>query len=190
MIVLQDSFTGPDGTRIETRAPEIGSWLRLGEQAEIKTNAMSNNYYLKSWYSVSMSIAAAMSLQMTALQLGFEVLILLARMTVSPFNAYGLKLSSSGAELIRYDAGVLTTLKSFALSMPSGTVVKFDVTGTILSCYKNGVLIDSISDITYDTGILGFYYPEWHASIARWDDALGEISVAAKVDHLPMMGLH
>ena len=190
MIILQDSFTDIEGTQLENHTPEIGSWICLGEYATITSNQMTNNYYLKSFYKANMTNDTDMSFQMKVNAIGFETIIFLARMTVSPFNAYGLQLTSANAKFVRYDNGILSTLKTFYIPGMIQSIIKFDVTGNTLSAYKNGILVDSINDSVYSSGVAGFYFPSWGGSLAQFDDALIEIPLVAKTDHLAMTGLH
>jgi hypothetical protein len=43
VVVIQDSFTGDDGTRLEDHIPEIGLWNLRGDRAYIKSNQLTNS---------------------------------------------------------------------------------------------------------------------------------------------------
>lgn len=197
-IILQDSFTDVDGTKLEDHTPEIGTWQRrsIGDWAEIQNFAMSNNYYLLSYYNVEMSEQADMSIQFKRVLLGVEHFALLCRMSrLEPLNAYGLHYAGNFSDdtiwqFIRYDAELLVVLKEFHMTVAAGNLVKFEVVGNVLNCYKSGVLVDTITDDTYIDGLAGFRYTDWNATVSRWDDALIEIPLVARADHLPLMGVH
>lgn len=196
--VLQDSFTDGDGVQLENHVAEIGSWVRraIGDYAQIKSNAMSNQYYLLSYYNANMSANQDMTVQFQCLQKGIEKIAFLCRMSSGePLEAYGLLYAGTFSDdkiwkFIRYDAGVIVVLKTFSMVVIANDVVKFEVVGITLNCYLNDVIIDTIDDSAYVTGLAGFRYIAWGATVSRWDNALIEVSGVVKVDHLPLMGVH
>jgi len=197
-IILQDSFTDGDGVRLENHTPEIGVWQRraIGDYAQIKSNALSNNYYLLSYYNAEMTEQQDMTVQFKCIQKGIENLAFLLRMSLlEPLNAYGLLYAGTFADpniwkFICYAAGSLIVLKEFTMTVLVNDVVKFEVVGETLNCYLNGVLIDTIDDAAYLDGLAGFRYIAWHATVSQWDNALIEVVSVAMADHLPLMGVH
>jgi len=197
-IILQDSFTDETGIRLEDHTPEIGLWQRrsIGDYAHIVNFAMSNDYYLLSYYNAEMSKQTDMSIQFKLVLLGAENVAFLCRMSsVEPLNAFGLHYAGTFSDntiwqFILYNAGVITVLKEFHMAVIAGAVVKFEVVGNVLNCYLNDVLIDTITDDNYVDGLAGFRYTDWNATISQWDDALIEVAAVAMADHLPLMGVH
>lgn len=62
------------------------------------------------------------------------------------------------AYIYRLDGGVQTMLGgSFAYNNPNGQILRFEVVGTTLNVYSNGVLLATRTDATYAAGRPGIY---------------------------------
>lgn len=189
MIVIQDDFTGINGTHIEDRSPVIGSWVLRGDWAIIHTNKLTNDNYYNSYYNADMPISGDQSATLIFSIVTYEGMTLLLRMSLTdPLNGYGFSNKSGIAEFVRYDIGVKIVLSSFPLTLVNGDVVKFDIIGAVLSAYVNGILISSVTDTAHAAGVIGFLCA-WAGSAQSWDDFIGEISGEA-IDHMPLCGVH
>lgn len=77
------------------------------------------------------------------------------------FDGYALVRYGADIQLYRYDNGSATILATGAMALDDGDVLRLEISGTTLSCYKNDVLITAIdgdgviTDATYETGNAG-----------------------------------
>jgi len=116
-------------------------------------------------------------------------MILLCRMSLTdPFNGYGLEFLVSPQSFVRFDAGVKTILKEIVFDIVDNDVVKFEVLGSTLRAFKNGVLVDTVVDITYASGVLGFYCEAGGANQYH-DNAVGYAEIPALGWCLPLFGV-
>jgi len=79
-------------------------------------------------------------------------------------------LNDSARRLCKVTGSVRTTIGNVNLPAVAGDIFKLTASGSRLLVYKNGILIDSVTDTTYPTGQPGLYYDRQNSNITYMDD--------------------
>jgi hypothetical protein len=94
---------------------------------------------------------------------------------VNPTNGtcYALFLDTNVAanrRIIRINGNTSTTIGSVNLTAVSGDIWSLRVVGNRLSAYRNGILMDSVTDNTYSSGQTGLFYSRGNTGGSRMDN--------------------
>lgn len=80
-------------------------------------------------------------------------------------------LDSGGRRLIRVSGSVNTGIAG-TINLPAvaGDIFKLSASGSTLMVYRNGILVNSVTDTTYPTGQPGLFYDLGNSNAARMDN--------------------
>src|SRR5215469_3792659 len=67
-------------------------------------------------------------------------------------NSYAVKVGNGQAALLRFDAGVATSLGTTSVTVSNGDVWIFAISGSVMTVYQNGLRISYVGDATYPSG--------------------------------------
>ena len=95
---------------------------------------------------------------------------------INPINSTGYILgldgvNNQGRRISRMDNGVITNLGAAVAIIPNvGDVFTLRAVGSLISAYRNGILVASASDSTYSTGQPGVYYKKENNNGTQMDN--------------------
>jgi hypothetical protein len=73
--------------------------------------------------------------------------------------------------IYRIDNGTLdTTYRNVTYTIVAGDKVRLEAVGNTINCYVNGILEDSLTDSTYESGSVGVFYKKENQIITRLDN--------------------
>lgn len=73
--------------------------------------------------------------------------------------------------IYRIDNGTLdTTYRNVTYTIVAGDKVRLEAVGNTINCYVNGILEDSLTDSTYESGSVGVFYKKENNLITRLDN--------------------
>lgn len=83
--------------------------------------------------------------------------VILARCTEAGgiISGYGMKLQGTGTRIVRYDAGVETTLATTTAIVAPGETVRIECAGTTIRAKRDGAVLLTATDATYASGLVG-----------------------------------
>ena len=147
---------------------------------QISSNAANAGSVAKCMAAVNTStvtFANDHSAQITVGNIGsFDYVGLLVR--VSGGTGYGVQIDgrtgNSNNTLFRFAGGVITSnLGTGSLTATAGDTLKLVASGTTIALYKNGSLVDSVTDATYASGQPGILSDFGNSNVGIVDDFVG-----------------
>lgn len=150
-----DTFGGTSGTALEAHTPDSGGpWTNTG--GDVGHLALSGTNRLSQFSSTNAAGAWTVpvgtddqyaAITITSGSSWPQSVIYLAVRVQDQNNYYGFGHNSASGFFIRkIVAGVSTTLKSITNTMVTGDTYKLEAIGNVLTVYKNGTVLDSVTD--------------------------------------------
>jgi PKD repeat protein len=127
-----------------------------------------------------MTADAEMYVQFRCQAVGFETFYLLARLAAGATKSgYGLKVSGTQIDIVRFDADAETVLATATPGTAAGHTYRlYAETDGTLTASRDGVPVQTANDLNYATGTAGFAFTAGF-STTFWDDALIEVIAPA-----------